>query len=198
MESLAIAMLQAEGKIQRAAAEAMAELEAEGEAVLRDGIKDPDLLVRRAAAYGLAATGEPWASKLLEEIEWEEDEWLVRNAAAEARAMMRLELDEDAPPHELALPQADATPWLHDWAAEQGTATLTEAAALAALVRALSNGDQSTRQEAAQLLGQLADPKTIDALRKRLHDPEPSVRQAALVALDEISRRYDMTIAPRG
>jgi HEAT repeat protein len=69
---------------------------------------------------------------------------------------------------------------------------------LDALVRALSNGDVSTRQEAAQLLGQIADPKTIGTLRQRLRDPEPSVRQAALVALDEISRRYDMTITPGG
>jgi HEAT repeat protein/energy-coupling factor transporter ATP-binding protein EcfA2 len=198
MELLMVAMLQAEGQVQRVAAEAMAELGAEGEAVLRDGIKDPDLTVRRAAAYGLAATGEPWARETLEKIEWEENEWLVRNAAAEARAIMREEQDEDAPPFELALPRADAEPWLIAWAAEQGTATFTEAAALAALTRALTDGDVSTRQEAVQLLGRLADPKTISALRQSLRDPEPSVRQAALVALDEISRRYDITITPGG
>jgi HEAT repeat protein len=198
MELLMVAMLQAEGQVQRVATEAMAELGAEGEAVLRDGIKDPDLMVRRAAAYGLAATGEPWAREMLEKIEWEENEWLVRNAAAEARAIMREEHDEDAPPFELALPRADAEPWLIAWAAEQGTATFTEAAALAALTRALTDGDVSTRQEAVQLLGRLADPKTIGALRQSLRDPEPSVRQAALVALDEISRRYDITITPGG
>jgi len=198
MELLLIAMLRAEGQVQKAAAEAMAELGAEGEAVLRDGINDPDLMVRRAAAYGLAATGEPWASEMLERIEWEDDEWLVRSAAAEARAIMRVERDEDAPPYELTLPRADAEPLLSAWAAEQGTATFTEAAALAALMRALTDGDVSTRQEAAQLLRRLADPKTIGALRQRLRDPEPSVRQAALVALDEISRRYDITITPGG
>jgi HEAT repeat protein/energy-coupling factor transporter ATP-binding protein EcfA2 len=192
MELLVLTMLQAEGQVQRVAAESMAELGTQGEAVLRDGVKDPDLMVRRAAAYGLAATGEPWAREMLEKLEWEDKEWLVRNAAAEARASMRLGQDKEAPPFELALPRADTEPWLITWAAERSATTVTPDVALAAL----SEGDVRTRRQAVQFLGRLADPTMIDALRHSLRDPEPSIRQAALVALEEISRRYDLTIKP--
>jgi HEAT repeat protein/energy-coupling factor transporter ATP-binding protein EcfA2 len=198
MELLMLTMLQADGQVQRVVAESMAELGAEGEAVLRDGIKDPDLMVRRAAAYGLAATAEPWAREMLDKIEWEDKEWLVRNAAAEARASMQGGQDKKVPPFDLALPRADAEPWLISWATERGATAVTPDVAWAALTRALTEGDVHTRRQAVRLLGRLADPTTIDALRHSLRDPEPSIRQAALVALEEISRRYDMTIRPGG
>lgn len=193
MDHLIATLLEAEAAVQRVAVEALATLGAEGHAVLRDAAGDHDLIVRRAAVYGLAATDEPWAMKTLEKLQQEDEEWLVRNAATEAldnvatrnKADIRLEL---------ALPEAETEPWLIAWAAERGEGTGVGKAALATLMRAMAEGDLAIRRMAIGTLGRLADPRTVDILRQTLRDPEPSIREAALLALDEISHRCDLTI----
>lgn len=188
-------MIEAEDEAQRVAAETLAGLGAEGHAVLREGVKDQDLIVRRAAVYGLAAIDEPWAREILEEMQREDAEWLVRNAAAGALASISGDDDREVPSLDLALPKAETESWLIAWAAERGVGTGVGEAALGTLMRALSEGEAPIRYAAAETLGRMADPRTIDTLRRSLRDPEPAVRQAALVALDEIGRRHDMTIS---
>lgn len=196
LELIVATMVEAEDEVQRVAAETLADLGPEGLAVLRDGAKDQDLMIRRAAAYGLAAVGEPWVREILEEMQ-RDDEWLVRNAAVEALAIMGVGDDKEAPPLGLALPQPETEPWLVAWAAERGEGTGVGEAALATLLRALVEGDVFIRHAAIETLRRLADLRTIDALRQSLRDPEPSVRQAALVALEEISHRHDIAVPLR-
>jgi HEAT repeat protein/energy-coupling factor transporter ATP-binding protein EcfA2 len=199
LELVVTVMIEAEDETQRAAAAILAELGGEGHAVLREGATDEDLIVRRAAIYGLAAVGKPWAREILEGMQ-QDKEWLVRNAAIEALASMDIGDDADdthpteTPPLDLALPQAETEPWLIAWAAERGEGTGVGEAALATLMRALAEGDAPIRHMAIETLARLADPRTISVLRQSLRDPDPSVREAALVALEEISRRHDMTI----
>jgi HEAT repeat protein len=187
------AMIELEDQSQRAAAEALAGLGREGHAVLRDASEDHDILVRRAAVYGLTTVGEPWAREIVVKMQTEDSEWLVRNAAAEALSTGAWG-DTHAPPVKLTMPQAEAEPWLITWASEQGEGTGVGDAALSTLMRALSDGDSATRLLALDTLRRLGDPRTIDVLRQSLHGPDPAVRNAALMALDEISRRHDMTI----
>jgi HEAT repeat protein len=194
MELIIAAMIEAEDQVQRVAVEALAELGPEGHSVLRDAAQDEDLIVRRAAIYGLAAVGEPWATEIIEQLQREDDEWLVRNAAVQALESLHLGDDKEKPQLEMALPQAESEPWLIAWAAERGAGTGTGDAALTTLVRALNEGDITTRLLALDTLRRLGDPRTIDVLRQTLRDPEPSVRLEALVALDEISRCHDLTI----
>ncbi len=194
LELVVATMIEAEDETQRVAAEALAQLGPEGQAVLREGAEDHDLMVRRATVYGLAALKEIWSRQLLERMQREDDQWLVRNAAAEALAAIRVREGEDAPSIDLALPQAETEAWLIKWAAERGEGTGVGEAALATLMRALAEGDVSTRRAATETLRRLGDPRTIEALRQILRDPEPSLRQAALDALDEISRRHNITI----
>jgi HEAT repeat protein len=58
----------------------------------------------------------------------------------------------------------------------------------------LNAEELSIREMAGETLRRLADPRSIEALRQALRDPEPSVRDAALLALDEISRRHDLSL----
>ncbi len=194
-ELVVTALVEADDQVQRVAAEALAELGLEGYAVLRDATKDEDLMVRRASVYGLVAIGEPWAREMLDRMQHEDNEWLARNAAAEALARVDQWDDPDAPPVALTLPQAESEPWLIAWTAERGEGTGVGDAALSAVLTALAEGDASTRDMALGTLGRLADPRTIDVLCQTLRDPDPLARDAALVALDEISHRHDMTIA---
>ena len=186
-------LIETEGNVQRVAAETLAELGPTGEAVLREGAQDQDLVVRRAAVYGLAALDQDWSREMLAKMEREDDEWLVRNAALEALAHLAAGGHTDTP-LELSLPRAEAEPWLIAWAAERGIGTGVGEAALTTLTRALAEDDLPIRQAAVESLRRLADPRTIDLLRQTLRDPEQTVRDTALLALDEISRRYALTI----
>jgi HEAT repeat protein len=191
VESIVAAMVEMEAEAQRVAAEILAELGPEGHAVLREGAQDQDLMVRRAAIYGLAASGQPWAAEILQELQ-KDDQWLVRNAAVEALAS--IEADEETTLPQLTLPQAETEPWLINWAAERGEGTGVGEAAMATLMRALNEGEFAVRVAAVETLGRLADPRTVGVLRQLLRDPEPIIREAALSALEEISQRHNMTI----
>jgi HEAT repeat protein len=191
VESIVAAMVEMEAEAQRVAAEILAELGAEGHAVLREGARDQDLMVRRAAIYGLAVSGQPWAAEILQELQ-KDDQWLVRNAAVDALAS--LEADEQTTLPELALPQAETEPWLIKWAAERGEGTGVGEAAKATLMRALNEGELAIREAAIETLRRLADPRSVGVLRQFLRDPEPIIREAALSALEEISQRHNMTI----
>jgi len=194
LESIVASIVEAENQVQRAAAEALAELGPEGEAVLRDAAQDQDLTVRRAAVYGIMLLDADWVEETLQQLHLQDSEWLVRNAASEALAQLA---DEEQPALELTaltLPKAEQESWLIAWAAEQGEGTGVGDAALATLTRALREGDAPTRQAAVNTLRRLANPDTCDVLRQCLRDPEPAVRDAALSALYEISRRHDLTL----
>jgi HEAT repeat protein len=194
-ELIVASMIESQDKAQRAAAEAMAQLGPEGQAVLRDGAKDSDLIIRRASVFGLVTINETWAVELLKEMRHDDDEWLVRNAATEALAKLGLEEEEQAQPIDLSLSQPDSLAWLIAWAAERGEGTGVGEAAKATLIRALIEGETPIRHKAIDALRKLADPRTITALRQTLRDPEPSIRHAALIALDEISHRHNITIS---
>jgi HEAT repeat protein len=194
MELIVSAMIEGEDQVQRIAVDALAELGPEGHDVLREAVKDEDLIVRRAAIYGLASIGEPWAIEVIRAVQRDDEEWLVRNAAVQALASFDQSEDGEPTGVEMTPPRADSEPWLISWAAERGEGTGVGDAALTTLLRALQEGDQTTRLLALDTLRRLGDPRTVDVLRQRLRDPDPAVRVEALVALDEISRRHDLTI----
>jgi len=197
LELIVATLVEADDEVQRVAAEILGELGAEGRAVLRDGAKDPDLMLRRASVYGLVVLNEPWARETLEHMQREDQEWIVRSAAAEALISIGSGDEEGAPPLDLSLPQPETEPWLITWAAEQGEGTGVGEAAHAMLMRALREGKPRTRLMAVETLERLADPRAVGALRQSLRDPEPVIRDAALSALEEISRRHDRVIASR-
>ncbi len=84
MDAIASALLHGDEMLRQAAAEAMSLHISEGHTMLREGaaMKD-DLDVRRAVAYGLGRIRQPWAEELLNKLQVEDDQWVVRNAATE-------------------------------------------------------------------------------------------------------------------
>jgi HEAT repeat protein len=194
LELVLAAIIESEDKVQRIAVEALAEMGKEGQDILREAAQDQDLIVRRAAAYGLASIDESWARETLTEMQSKDDEWLVRNAAAEALEFLALREESKPPDIDLGLPRPESEPWLIAWAADRGEGTGVGEAALNTLMRALTQGEPATRQNAIDTLRRIADPRTTEALRRSLRDSEPYLREAALDALDEISRRHNLTI----
>jgi hypothetical protein len=120
----------------------------------------------------------------------DEVERLTMAALAAAGGSSRLEKHPGVAP----LPKIERLPWLISWAAAQGTGVGVGDAARQMLWRALSEGDVSVRLAAAQILVQVGRPDDIEPLRTALTDPYPAVTGAALEALAEIGRRYDLRI----
>jgi HEAT repeat protein len=174
------------------AAEALARCGKESVDFLREAVESEDVMIRRAAVFGLAHVG---ARGLLEKVAREDDQWVVRTAAT--AALERLEEQEkgsDVAP----MPEIEHLPWLISWAAAQGEGVGLGDAARQMLHRVLSEGDDSARLTAAQLLIRVGRPDDVEPLRARLADPNPAVANTALDALSEIGRRYDLKIEPGG
>jgi len=116
LEAIANALLQGSEELRHAAAGAFANHPEEGYPTLREATTIDDLLVRRSAISGLRRIREPWSIQILEEMQIEDAQWVVKNAAAQAV--------EDINNPDMHIPQALAAlaelPWLISYAAERG------------------------------------------------------------------------------
>jgi HEAT repeat protein len=122
-------------------AEALADNPSGWEA-LKEAVKAPDLLVRRAAVHGMGRIPEPWTIEILQHMAREDNQWLVRSAAD---AAMSLHTQEKAVAVVPAPPKIDEIQWLIAWAAKQGLGLGVGEAALQMLLRALEVGDTETK-----------------------------------------------------
>jgi len=181
-------LLEGDETLRPVAAEVLAECGEEGMAFLREAVESEDVMVRRAAVFGLA---QARARDLLEKTAREDDQWIVRSGASMALAEIE---EQEKHPGVAPPPKIERLPWLISWAAAQGTGVGVGDAARQMLWRALSEGDVSVRLAAAQILVQVGRPDDIEPLRTALADPYPAVKGAALEALAEIGRRYDLRI----
>ena len=173
------------------AAELLADCGAEGQQILREAVGEEDIQVRRAAAYGLAATGQDWARDRLRKLEHDDKQWFVRSAATDALSLMtaRARPPTEEPPLDLTPPVIDQQGWLVEWAAQQGLGLGVGRQATAAMLRALAEGPPPVRLAALQTLRLTGDLGDHDRLRALLYDPDRAVREAAFVTLETIGQR---------
>jgi hypothetical protein len=141
LEAVGEALLRGDDDLRRSAAESLANDPAEGHAMLKDGAVMTDIPLRRATAYGLGRIPDQWAEDLLENMRVHDEQWIVRNAAAEMLEMRTRRPNPRAPQ---PLPAPSETPWLIKFAGTQGVGISPGAPATAVLFAALksSNGDE--------------------------------------------------------
>jgi len=170
----------------------------EGYQILREAASEDEIKVRRAATFGLAATGSDWARELLQKMEREEGQWYVRIAALDALKVMEKNAMRPAerPPIDLSPIVIDQQAWLVEWAAQQGLGIGVGRQSVNALMRALEQGQPNVRKAALQTLRFVGDLELHDKLRALFADPDQSVRDAAYVTLESISQRAG-TLLPR-
>ncbi len=141
VETVATMLLHGDEGTQRAAAEALAIDPDEGYAFLLEAVKEDDLMLRRSAIYGLARTGQPEAITVIEKLQLEDDQWVVRNTANQE--MMRIEQGSPSTPtpfeplHQMA--------WLVAFAGESGEGIAPGRAAADMLFKALVQGSIEQR-----------------------------------------------------
>ena len=189
---LARIVLAGDDTLKPIAAQALARCGEEGMAFLRQVVTSEDVMVRRAAVFGLIRAE---ARDVLEKVAREDDQWIVRSRAS--AALEEWEAQEKAPG--IAPPlEIEQLPWLISWAAAQGAGMGVGDAARRTLWRALGEGDAAIRLAAAQVLRQVGRPDDVESLRTALTDPDPTVAGAALEGLAKIGRRYDLRIEKVG
>lgn len=160
-----------------------------GEA-LQQAAHHPDLMVRRAAAFGLGKVDEDWAHELLLELAREDTEWVVRSAAElalQARDESEGLVTTVTPP-----PQPEQLDWLIGWAARQGEGLGIGEAAMVMLRRAAQEGNADAKVLSALTLAQIGRESEATVLESLMGNLDPLVAQTATWAVRQIRRRHQV------
>jgi HEAT repeat protein len=191
LETVATVLIQGSEMVQRYAAEALANHIEEGHPALRDGSKMDDLLIRRAVIFGLARINEPWADEILENLQLEDQQWLVRNAAIQA-----LE-ERNRPKPYLPTPSGPLTDmtWLIEFASKLGIGVAPGKPAVDLLIRALRDGDEELRLAVLNYLQVNGIEEVIPIIVNVYRGSLGEVREAAFNTLWHLSASgYEINI----
>jgi HEAT repeat protein len=191
IDTLVQGLVQGDDTLRQACAQALARQSEVGHPLLKEAVTHENIGVRRAAVYGLADTHAEWAKTLLEGVQKNEQQWIVRNAAVEKLEQWKAPVDHK--PRPFLPPESQG--WLVSWAASKGTGVPPGRAAIEVLNRALKEGDEATRLAAAQSLGRLGDPVAARELYAMLRDPAPLIREVAFRALLQVAASSGLKLA---
>ncbi len=179
-----------------AAGEALACHPDEGYNMLKDALEVDNLLTRRAAVFGLSRVPEAWALEVLEKVQVEDGQWVVRGAAAEAAERRNNPPWTIHPPvHELA-----EVPWLVAYAAREGLGVAPGRPALEMTRQVLSNGTPEERLAALEAIAGTGSEEFNLELAAALRSEDPQMRDAGYEALWRLtapSAALPITIASR-
>lgn len=179
MERLGEVLLRGDEDIRLAAAEAMACHPDEGFAMLKEASEHENLMTRRAAVFGLARIPEDWALEILDRMRVEDDQWVVRGAAAEAAERYR------EPPWKVISPikEVSELPWLIDFADRVGLGVAPGHAALEMVRQALNKGTPEEKISALETIAWVGGEELGLELYHSLYASEPYLRDGAFEAL---------------
>jgi HEAT repeat protein len=179
LEALGHALLEGEEAVRLAAAEALAANTGEGYIMLREAAEHDALLTRRAAVFGLARIPERWAEEILEKVQLDDNQWVVRGAAAEALEQRR------NPPWKIHAAPRDLSelPWLLAYAGREGVGIVPGRAALDLVRRALNNGTADEQIAAIEALAWSGGDELSMELYKALRSGEDHLRDSAFETL---------------
>jgi HEAT repeat protein len=178
-EAMLQGLFQNNDVIRNTTAEILAHDPKDGYETLKEATTMDDLVVRRAAVYGLSHVQQPWALQMLEKIAVEDGQWVVRDAAARV-AQERKQGNPYVPQR---LQPLHETPWLIAYAARLGMGVSPGKPAMDLLVQAAKDGEPQERQLALQYLRLTGDENTIVQLYNTLYGTQGSTREAAYDAL---------------
>jgi HEAT repeat protein len=165
--------------LRRSAAEALANHPEEGYPALEEGSAMDDLMVRRSVVFGLLRVNQPWAIQILDKLQLEDKEWIVRNAANQA--MEELKRPNAFIPH--PLPPLTEAPWLVTFASKLGMGVAPGKPAVDLVLQALKNGDEDQRLAALDYLRLHANAENVHNIYHLYFGEVEEMREAAFNAL---------------
>lgn len=183
LEGLGQALLGGDQELRLAAAEALAVDPDEGFGMLREASQHDEIMTRRAAVFGLARVLEKWALEVLDKVRVDDQEWIVRGAAAE---LLERRL---APPWKVHPPPANPMElqWLTQFAEKSGLAVGPGRASLETLRKALNDGSVDLRVAALETLSWGTGEDLTLEIYQVLESGDDYLRDAAFEALWRLS-----------
>ncbi len=183
LEAVATALLRGDEQLRITAAEALANHPAEGYDALREGITNPDILLRRAAIYGLSRINEPWSVELIEKAQVADEQWAVRSAAVEV-----VEARQKPDPHiQRRLTTPSETPWLIEFAGKHGQGITPGVPATNVLLTAFKDENADLRSAALNYLRYTPNEGVLAALYQKFYDDDPEAQEEIYQALTAIA-----------
>ena len=187
-EALIRTLLESHATARRLAAEALGRMGTQGHEILREALTEDEVLIRRAALYGLAQIPDGWVNKTLEEVIRKDSEWFIRSTAEEILGQ-RLAVPV---PEQLEPIRAESLSWLINLAAERGQGVPTGSRAMTLLKETLEERQRPlVRAMAARSLGDIGEPDSSPLIAEALHDPDHHVREAAFFAFARLTRSWN-------
>ena len=183
LEVVATALLHGDEDLRRAAAEALANHPTEGYPMLRDGATMEDPAVRRAVVYGLGRVRQPWADAILRDLQVQDNQWVVRNAATEV--LDSRQQTHPGIPHKLT-PAAD-TPWLVEFAGSQGTGIVPGTPGTDVLLLGLKSEKEEIRLGVVAYLKATPSEGVLGNLYQAMYSGDPELREAIFLAIWELA-----------
>lgn len=186
MDAVAAALLHGDEILRRAAAEALANHPHEGHAMLKEGAAmQDDLMVRRASVFGLGRIMEPWAFETVRQMETDDNQWAVRNAATEV-----MEGRRHPNPHiPQRLPPPTESAWIINFASKQGVGVSPDKPPVDLLLLALKSGTEEERLASLAYLRMMPVEGVFGALYQAMYGSEPTLREAVFQTLSEMAAR---------
>lgn len=179
LESVATILLHGSEFLRRCAAEALANDQEEGHAILKDASEMQDPAVRRAAVFGLGRVNQAWADQMIDNLQNKDTQWVVKDAADQVVALR----DQPNPHIPEIIPPLNQTPWLIEFAASKGLGVAPGEPALQLLNSVLDDGNQKQKISALYALVRQADFKNALRIEGFLETDEPALRLAAYEAI---------------
>lgn len=184
LEEMTIGLTQGSERIRQALAEALASIPNEGYPTLYDAIHHEDMMLRRAAVFGLRRIKTTWALVALYRTSIEDKQWYVRSAAEEAFNTMKI--GSTATGAKAHSPIEDI-PWLREWLNKQGADSIEEdQSSEELLLKALETGDIQTQTLSIATMGQLGLINFIDKVYTILRHQNAEIRQTTFNALGDL------------
>jgi HEAT repeat protein len=172
-------LLQGDEYMKQIAAETLSLIPSIRKELLTEALASEDLLIRRAAVFGLARVPEQWASDMLSHAAIEDAQWIVRNAASqivENRDFMNAQLIP-------LLPHPSNAPWLITFASKLGKGIPKSGFVKDILLTALDQGNVDEKIAAMNYLRVVPDEEIIRAVLALLVHKNRSLQQAATFTL---------------
>ena len=183
LDAIGNAMEMAESEhVRQAVAETFAAIPDEGHSLLYHAVEHEDIMIRRAAIFGLRRIRTDWALIAVYRVFLDDQQWYVRSAAQQVFLDMQSVERQGA----RSYPPIETMPWLMRWASELEDESFMEASSDELLTKAIEDETPIIRHLAAATIGQLGIHKHTPTLYTRLYDPDESIRDTAYHALGDL------------
>jgi hypothetical protein len=179
IETVATVLLHGDEDTQRAAAEALSTNRKDGIELLKEAVEMDDLLVRRAAVFGLGKSGTRSARDTIRGLQLEDEQWIVRNAAD--HEIQKMDRGSQSIPRPLK--PLHENEWLITFAGESGEGISRGRSAEEALHRALLHGNHEQVLAALERYRTIGTAEVWNDIFKVVGDGYAEVQTAAVQTL---------------